>query len=53
MSTPDKRRRQIRVSTPDEPPRLTADAARVLLRIVLDARSRSGPDPERQQENDE
>ncbi|WP_396913487.1 hypothetical protein [Mycolicibacterium sp.] len=53
MSTPDKRRRQIRVLVPDEPPRLTPDAARILLRIVLNARSRPGPDTMRQQENDE
>jgi hypothetical protein len=51
MSTPDKRKRRIRVSTPDEPPRLTPDAARVLLRIVLNARSRPDPDSKRQQEN--
>ncbi|MGI5206190.1 hypothetical protein ACQEU6_32040 [Spirillospora sp. CA-108201] len=53
MSAPDKTRRQIRVSVPDEPPRLSPDAARILLRIVLTARSRPDPESEQVQEKNE
>ncbi|MFA1550728.1 hypothetical protein [Actinomadura chokoriensis] len=53
MSAPNKTRRHIRVSVPDEPPQLTPDAARVLLRILLAARSRPGPEHQHRQENDE
>lgn len=50
MNAPDKTNRQIRVSVPDEPPRLTPDVARVLLRMVLAARSGPGPASQNQQE---
>jgi hypothetical protein len=53
MRASDKRKRQIRVSVPDEPPRLTPDAARILLRIVLAGSSRPGPEPKFQQEKNE
>jgi hypothetical protein len=53
MSAPDNTRRQIRVTAPDEPPRVTPDVARVLLRIVLAALSEPAPEPENHQEDDE
>lgn len=53
MSVPNKTKRHIRVSVPDEPPQLTPDAARVLLRMLLAALSRPGPKHEHKQGNDE
>lgn len=53
MSAPNKTKRHIRVSVPDEPPQLTPDAARVLLRMLLAARSRPGPKHEHKQEDNE
>ncbi|WP_190860621.1 hypothetical protein [Actinomadura sp. RB99] len=52
MSAPDKTRRRIQVSVPDEPPRLTPEVARVLLRIVLAARSAPVSGSQHRQEED-